>query len=67
MTDPRRRLTAADALGHPFLQFQPVTFKMFSARRRFKVGKSGWSKLGSCAHVSIEIEAAALQKCSCLE
>ena len=38
MTDPLKRLTATEALSHPFLQFQPVTFKMFSAKRRFKVG-----------------------------
>ena len=37
MTDPKKRLTATDALSHPFVQFQPATFKLFSARRRFKV------------------------------
>lgn len=34
--DPQKRLTASDALAHPFLQRQPVEFKVFSARRRFK-------------------------------
>jgi len=36
VTNPQRRLTATEALAHPFLQIQPVDFKVFSAKRRFK-------------------------------
>lgn len=35
-TDPETRLTASQALDHPFFQKAPVEFKIFSAKRRFK-------------------------------
>ncbi len=37
MVDPNNRITATNALDHPFIQTQPVEFKVFSPRRRFKV------------------------------
>ena len=40
MTDPKKRLTATEALKHPFLQFQQVEFRVFSAKRKFKVGST---------------------------
>jgi phosphorylase kinase gamma subunit len=36
VTDPEKRLTATEALSHPFLQFQQVEFRVFSAKRKFK-------------------------------
>jgi phosphorylase kinase gamma subunit len=37
VTDPGKRLTATEALNHPFLQFQQVEFRVFSGLRKFKV------------------------------
>ena len=37
VTNPENRLTATQALSHPFLQFQHVEFRIFSAKRKFKV------------------------------
>ena len=37
VTDPQIRISASEALDHPFLQKQPVTFRVFSAKRKFKV------------------------------
>ncbi|CAI8043975.1 Phosphorylase b kinase gamma catalytic chain, liver/testis isoform [Geodia barretti] len=36
VTDPGKRLTATEALNHPFLQFQQVEFRVFSGLRKFK-------------------------------
>ena len=36
-TNPDSRMTACQALNHPFVQKAPVEFKIFSAKRRFKV------------------------------
>lgn len=35
-TNPDSRMTACQALNHPFVQKAPVEFKIFSAKRRFK-------------------------------
>ena len=36
VTNPQKRMTASQALSHPFLQFQAVDFKIFSGKRKFK-------------------------------